>query len=232
MRGCRRRGCEGSVPRHSRSVPRRSRSVPRPARGERAARHCGKPELGSVRGRFHKLRLAGRPPQPHLLPARRGEGVKRRASLTVCGAAGAGGVIYCVPCRSRSVPRRGRSVPRPARGERAARHCEKTNFGSVRGRFDRLRLAEGPPQPTFSPHAGRRSERLCVPYGMRGCRRRGCEGSVPCRSRGVPRPARGERAARQCGKPKFGPGEGAFRQAQTRRGAPSTHLLPARGEKE
>src|SRR5258708_3413227 len=35
---------------------------PRPAWGERAARAERKPELGLVRGRLHKLRLAERPP--------------------------------------------------------------------------------------------------------------------------------------------------------------------------
>jgi pimeloyl-ACP methyl ester carboxylesterase len=41
--------------------------APRPACGERATRHLGKPELGPVRGRFHKLRLAEAPPHPDLL---------------------------------------------------------------------------------------------------------------------------------------------------------------------
>jgi len=44
--------------------------IPRPACGERATRQCGKPELGSVRGRFDALRLAEVPPHPDLLPAR------------------------------------------------------------------------------------------------------------------------------------------------------------------
>jgi hypothetical protein len=43
---------------------------PRPACGERATRTEGKPELGLVRGRFQKLRLAETPPHPDLLPAR------------------------------------------------------------------------------------------------------------------------------------------------------------------
>jgi hypothetical protein len=34
---------------------------------ERATRHCGKPDLGLVRGRFGRLRLAARPPHPDLL---------------------------------------------------------------------------------------------------------------------------------------------------------------------
>jgi hypothetical protein len=42
---------------------------PRPACGERATRTERKPELGPVRGRFHKLRLAAAPPHPDLLPA-------------------------------------------------------------------------------------------------------------------------------------------------------------------
>jgi hypothetical protein len=37
---------------------------------ERAKSTERKPELGSVRGRFHKLRLAEAPPHPDLLPAR------------------------------------------------------------------------------------------------------------------------------------------------------------------
>src|ERR1700731_2420624 len=37
--------------------------------GERATHAERKPNLGSVRGRFHKLRLAERPPHPDLLPA-------------------------------------------------------------------------------------------------------------------------------------------------------------------
>ena len=36
----------------------------------RAAYADGKLKLGSVRGRFHKLRLAETPPHPDLLPAR------------------------------------------------------------------------------------------------------------------------------------------------------------------
>jgi hypothetical protein len=36
---------------------------------ERAQQYRGKPELGPVRGRFHKFRLAERPPHPALLPA-------------------------------------------------------------------------------------------------------------------------------------------------------------------
>ena len=45
-------------------------SFPRPACGERAKSTERKPELGPVRGRFHKLRLAEAPPHPDLLPAR------------------------------------------------------------------------------------------------------------------------------------------------------------------
>src|SRR5579864_1728521 len=45
-------------------------SAPRPACGERATRAERKAELGLVRGRFHKLRLAEAPPHPDLLPAR------------------------------------------------------------------------------------------------------------------------------------------------------------------
>src|ERR1700716_3585736 len=40
---------------------------------------------------------------------------------------------------------RDHSVPRPACGERATRHGRKPNFGLVRGRFHKLRLAEAPP---------------------------------------------------------------------------------------
>src|SRR5260370_34303074 len=43
--------------------------IPRPACGERATRAEQKPDLGWVRGRFHKLRLAEAPPHPDLLPA-------------------------------------------------------------------------------------------------------------------------------------------------------------------
>src|SRR5580693_898066 len=43
---------------------------PRPACGERAIRAERKPDLGPVRGRFRKLRLAEAPPHPDLLPAR------------------------------------------------------------------------------------------------------------------------------------------------------------------
>jgi hypothetical protein len=43
-------------------VPQIRRGVPRPACGERAARHLRNPNLGPVRGRFHKLRLAETPP--------------------------------------------------------------------------------------------------------------------------------------------------------------------------
>jgi len=46
------------------------RGFPRPACGERATRAERKPDLGPVRGRFHKLRLAETPPHPDLLPAR------------------------------------------------------------------------------------------------------------------------------------------------------------------
>ncbi len=59
--------------------------------------------------------------------------------------------------------RRAPGIPRPACGERATRHLGKPEFGAVRGRFRRLRLAERPPHPTFSPHAGRRSERALRP---------------------------------------------------------------------
>jgi hypothetical protein len=45
-------------------------AFPRPACGERAKPTERKPELGPVRGRFHKLRLAAAPPHPDLLPAR------------------------------------------------------------------------------------------------------------------------------------------------------------------
>jgi hypothetical protein len=45
-------------------------SFPRPACGERATHAERKPNLGTVRGRFHKLRLAEAPPHPDLLPAR------------------------------------------------------------------------------------------------------------------------------------------------------------------
>jgi hypothetical protein len=43
---------------------------PRPACGERAKSTGRKQEFGLVRGRFHKLRIAVRPPHPNLLPAR------------------------------------------------------------------------------------------------------------------------------------------------------------------
>jgi hypothetical protein len=56
--GRRRRGGLGAAAGHG---------FPRPACGERATRHGGKPELGSVRGRFHTLRLAAAPPHPDLL---------------------------------------------------------------------------------------------------------------------------------------------------------------------
>src|ERR1700680_4618935 len=55
----------GAPPTNSYSVG--CSSVPRPDCGERATRHCQKPDLGSVRGRFDKLRLAGTPPHPDLL---------------------------------------------------------------------------------------------------------------------------------------------------------------------
>src|SRR6202163_3773746 len=42
---------------------------PRPACGERATCAERKPDLGPVRGRFRKLRLAEAPPHPDLLPA-------------------------------------------------------------------------------------------------------------------------------------------------------------------
>jgi hypothetical protein len=42
-------------------------SFPRPACGERATRAEQQPNLGLVRGRFHKLRLAEAPPHPDLL---------------------------------------------------------------------------------------------------------------------------------------------------------------------
>ena len=41
---------------------------PRPACGERATRIERKSDVGPVRGRFHKLRLAGAPPHPDLVP--------------------------------------------------------------------------------------------------------------------------------------------------------------------
>jgi hypothetical protein len=59
----------------------RAHGAPRPACGERATRQERKPELGSVRGRFHELRLAVGPPHPPS-PRTRGEGVKFSASLT------------------------------------------------------------------------------------------------------------------------------------------------------
>jgi hypothetical protein len=43
------------------------RGFPRPAYGERAKRAERKQKLGPVRGRFHRLRLAARPPHPDLL---------------------------------------------------------------------------------------------------------------------------------------------------------------------
>ena len=70
----------------------------------------------------------------------------------------------CVP----DIARLRRSFPRPACGERATRHRGKPDLGLVRGRFRRLRLAGAPPHPTFSPHAGRRSEKSCVPDWSRG----------------------------------------------------------------
>src|ERR1700693_1729325 len=45
----------------------RQYSFPRPACRERATRAERKPDLGPVRGRFHELRLAERPPHPDLL---------------------------------------------------------------------------------------------------------------------------------------------------------------------
>ena len=39
-------------------------------------------------------------------------------------------------------------------GERATRYGGKLKFGSVRGRFRTLRLAERPPHPSFSPRSG------------------------------------------------------------------------------
>ena len=43
-------------------------SAPRPARGARATRQGGRPELGPVRGRFHMLELAETPPHPTFSP--------------------------------------------------------------------------------------------------------------------------------------------------------------------
>ena len=43
---------------------------PRPACGESATRAERKPDLGPVRGRFHKLRLAEAPPVPFRVVSR------------------------------------------------------------------------------------------------------------------------------------------------------------------
>jgi hypothetical protein len=42
----------------------------------------------------------------------------------------------------------------PLAGRGPHGNAENQNSGLVRGRFDRLRLAEAPPHPTFSPHGG------------------------------------------------------------------------------
>jgi hypothetical protein len=55
---------------------------PRPACGERATLADRKPDLGAVRGRFHKLRLAERPPHPDLLHSPSQTGVN---ALMACG---------------------------------------------------------------------------------------------------------------------------------------------------
>ena len=50
--------------------------APRAGRGPHGKE--ANPNLGLVRGRFHKLRLAARPPHPDLLSRARGEGARRR----------------------------------------------------------------------------------------------------------------------------------------------------------
>jgi hypothetical protein len=56
-----------SVPSRTLAVIAERYSFPRPACGERAKSTERKPELGPVRGRFDKLRLAEAPPHPDLL---------------------------------------------------------------------------------------------------------------------------------------------------------------------